>query len=332
MPLDDWPTHSMGEKEQNPVASSNILAKATNASHWYGKRQVLRKINLSLQQGEIYGLLGPNGAGKTTLMKALCGRLRLSSGSIKIVGRDPATSRVARQAISYVPQDIAIFPHLTVMENLKVFGRLAGVPRKSLQASIDALLVEAQLSKQTNQICKTLSGGYQRRVNICASILHKPSVLVLDEPTVGIDIEAREAIHGLLLARRQAGMAVLIATHDLDQAQALCDRIGLMQNGELITEGVPKQLLNETFGTNLEVIATLFQSPDQRGHATLQHLGFVATQSPLSWSGLCPEDGLDAHYFRQELSHGGVHLKELRIKEPDLSSLFIATLGNGARS
>ena len=147
---------------------ANAGVTVRGACHNYGRREVLHGIDLDLRPGEIYGLLGPNGAGKTTLMKAMSGYLRLrrelSASAIAI----PYTNRSARRAVSYIPQDIAIFPYLTVAENLEVFGRLAGVPSAELKTAVAGIVEEAALSDYADSLCRTLSGGYQRRVNICA--------------------------------------------------------------------------------------------------------------------------------------------------------------------
>lgn len=305
--------------------------RVTAARYAYGSRVVLHEVDLVLNAGEIYGLLGPNGAGKTTLMKAMCGRLRLTGGEVTIDGRDISRSRAARRSVSYVPQDIAIFPHLTVQENLQIFGRLAGVSRSDLKPAVNRLLVEAQLADRADQLCRTLSGGFQRRVNICASVLHKPRALLLDEPTVGIDIDAREAIHGLLQALRAQGTALLIATHDLDQAQQICDRIGLMTEGRIVMEGVPSELISTHFGSDREVIVTLGRAPKDAETNALRDVGLRLTQSPLTWFGRQPAATVDAANLGQRLEAAGLDVREIRVRAPDLNSLFLDTIAGGGR-
>lgn len=318
------------------AAHTNSLAlpgtppvQVIDLEHAFGDRQVLHGVFLELRAGEIYGLLGPNGSGKTTLMKAICGRLRPLSGSVLVGGRDPSTDMEARRRISFVPQEISLYPHLTVAENLALFGRFSGVPRLDLARVVGDMLVSSALADRADQLCRTLSGGYQRRVNICASLLHKPSTIVLDEPTVGIDIDAREAIHGLLQTLREQGTAMLIATHDLEQAQTLCDRVGLLQEGRLVLEGRPAMLLTQTFGTDKELIATFRTSPGDLGQALTATLGWRPTQSPLTWFGRT-HGRLDPSVLAEQLQLAGLQVKEIRIREPDLSSLFLDKLGQGA--
>jgi ABC-2 type transport system ATP-binding protein len=304
------------------------LVRVEGAVHSFGDRPVLRGVDLDLRSGEIYGLLGPNGAGKTTLMKAICGRLRLTSGRVAIAGRNPLSNRSARQAVSFVPQEISIYPYLTVSENLHVFGRFAGLRGRDLIAAVDTMLERAGLVDRADQLCRTLSGGYQRRVNICASMLHNPVALLLDEPTVGIDVDAREAIHGLLEGLCDEGAALMISTHDLEQAQLLCNRIGIMQNGQLCLEGEPAALLRWAFGTDREVIASLRGPPYKQTQIQfLRDLGFRPTQSPLTWFGRAPAGHLDAGALAQHISTAGLVVKEVRVRNPDLGSLFLAVLG-----
>jgi ABC-2 type transport system ATP-binding protein len=297
--------------------------------HAYGAREVLNEIDLEVHAGEIYGLLGPNGAGKSTLMKAISGRLRPRSGQISIYGRDPYLDKRARRAVSFVPQDISIFPHLTVAENLAVFGRFAGVRPRDLRSTIDGMLARAGLADRAGQICGTLSGGYQRRVNICVSILQNPVALLLDEPTVGIDVDAREAIHGLLRGLRDQGTAMLLATHDLEQAQLLCDRICIMQDGRLTIEGEPTALLHQAFGTDMEVVANLSCAADSDARAGLEESGFRPTQSPLTWCGWTAAGHLDVSALSERLAARGIEIKEIVVRKPDLGSLFLSELRRG---
>jgi len=311
--------------DQSHAGSPSVQVR--DAYHSYGRREVLRNINIDLRAGEIYGLLGPNGAGKTTLMKAMAGHLRLSHGSVRVADRDPSTDRLAIQAISYIPQDIALFPYLTVTENLEVFGRLAGVPREKLKAEVANIVETAGLGDYADNLCRTLSGGYQRRVNICAGLLSRPLAIVLDEPTVGIDIDAREAIHGLLRTLRDAGAAILIATHDLDQAQQLSDRVGMMKNGRVTLEGSPAELINRHFGSSQEIIFVLAAPPSATEAATLRNFGMKQTQSPLTWFGFTTPERVDVFAMKSELSAKGLSVREIRVRTPDLNSLFFEVLG-----
>ncbi len=300
-----------------------------NARHNFGKRVALADVDLEIRPGEIFGLLGPNGAGKSTLMKAICGRLTLDQGTIELDGADPASSADVRTRIGFVPQDIALYSYLTVRENLAVFAELAGVPRPQIAEAIAQGLARTGLTPRADQLCRTLSGGYQRRVNICASILHQPALLVLDEPTVGIDIEAREAIHTLLLNLRARGTAILLTTHDLDQAQTLSDRVGILQAGRFIREGTPADLLRDAFIGQTELIAVLGKVDPGRATA-LRTLGLQPSTTPGTWMCLAPPAAIDLQAVSRRLTATGVVVKELRIRDPDLATLFVAALKTGA--
>ena len=318
---------SLAGTARHPMGYSRV--QVAGARHYYGRRVVLDGIDLELRSGEIYGLLGPNGAGKTTLMHAICGRLHLTSGFVFIDGEDPWRASHALRKVGFVPQDIALYPHLTVRENLAVFGRLAGVPRRDLAREIQAVIEAAGLGDRAYQLCRTLSGGYQRRVNIGASILHHPAVLILDEPTVGIDIDAREAVHGILDGLRAQGTAILLTTHDLDQAQALCDRIGILHRGRLVMEGVPATLLASILGADKEIIATLSARPDPSRAAALVRMGFSQSQNAVTWTAHKTEEVLAAGRLITDLAAAGITVKELQIREPDLNSLFLYALNRG---
>jgi ABC-2 type transport system ATP-binding protein len=201
---------------------------------------------------------------------------------------------------------------------------LAGVPRRTLASVIQHTISQAGLTSRADQVCRTLSGGYQRRVNLCASILHRPAALVLDEPTVGIDIDARDAVHRMLETLRAQGTAILISTHDLDQAQLLSDRVGILHGGQLVVEGAPAQLLRQAFGSQKEIIATFAIAPAPGNAAVLQRWGLAPTSKPSIWTGRVAPERLDG--LSRQLTEGG-ELKELRIREPDLNSLFLMAVG-----
>ena len=313
------------EVEPAPQAIPAPRVVVVNAAHRFGRRAVLKGVDLHISPGEIYGLLGPNGAGKTTLMRAMCGRLQLDRGTVRIDGEDPRINDIARGRIGFVPQDIALYSYLTVRENLAVFARLAGVAHADIPATIERALGRTGLTARAGQLCRSLSGGYQRRVNICASILHGPGVLVLDEPTVGIDIDAREEIHTLLLDLRRQGTAILLTTHDLEQAQTLCDRVGILKAGRFVVEGRPAELLRRKFSGQTELIALLGKVDAPRAEV-LRQLGLMPAASPNTWVCLAPPDVIDLPAISRRLVAVGVNVKELRIREPDLTTLFLAAL------
>ena len=308
------------------------IVEVKDARHAYGGRIVLDGINLALKSGEIYCLLGANGAGKTTLMHAICGRLKLDSGRVEICGRDTRADPRAREGVGFVPQEIALYPHLSVKENLGVFGRLAGVPRTRLRHQIAAAMEGAGLAERAKQITSTLSGGYQRRVNICASILHEPAALVLDEPTVGIDVDAREAVHRILTGLCMRGTAVMLTTHDLDQAEQIADRIGILHHGRIVLEGEPAHLLRSVLGERKAVVVTLAKAPEADTRAALEQLGFAQGQGPMEFMARLMPEELSAGWLGGQLAQAGVQIREIRVRDPDLASLFLEIVAKEARA
>lgn len=293
----------------------------------YGDRDVLRGLDIRVGRGEIYGLLGPNGAGKTTLIRTLCGRIRPSSGTIAIAGLPPV--RDALRRIGLVPQEIALYPHLNVRENLTLFGRLSGLDRAATEAAIGWASEAAALSSRLDERIDILSGGWKRRVNIAAAILHRPALLILDEPTVGVDVDARNGLHDVILQLSRAGMGVLLATHDLDQAEILCSTVGFLLDGVVAPQGNPRALIEATFGDSKEIVLELRQPPSQQQSAALVRAGFAASGSGQSWSMLGPVENRSSADLSGALDRAGIATREIRFREPGLDSLF-TTLSRGA--
>jgi ABC-2 type transport system ATP-binding protein len=310
-----------GQAEAAPALS------VRRASHSYSGRRVLSDVSLTLWPGQIYSLLGRNGAGKSTLLRAISGRHDLNGGSIRVANSYRPREAAASGVLGYVPQDIALYRHLTVRENLDFFGRMAGLSARDCYTAIAEVLDSAALDAQANQIVTSLSGGYQRRVNIAVAALTRPLLLVLDEPTVGIDIQAREAIHTLLRNLRDSGVAIILTTHDLEQAQVLSDRIGILDGGALVMEGEPLRLLHDMFGNAKEMIVELHEAPDDHAAHCLSTLHLIPSQSPFVWTRVLDRGSADTAAMSDHLVAHGVNLKEIRVRRPDLSSLFVHVVG-----
>jgi linearmycin/streptolysin S transport system ATP-binding protein len=205
----------------------------------YGDRTAVDGVSFEIAPGECYGLLGPNGAGKTTTISVLCGLTTCDEGEISVDGFAGGTLE-AKAAIGYVPQDLALYPDLSAVENLSFFGELYGLAGKELQARIAETLELVGLADRGKDRVATYSGGMKRRANMAAGLLHRPRLLVLDEPTVGVDPQSRNAI---LETVAQLGIAVLYTTHYMEEAEKLCDRIGIIDDGRLVAEGTAQALI-----------------------------------------------------------------------------------------
>ena len=314
----------------SPLTMERGIVLAVDEVHFsWPERPVLRGLSMQLAEGELYALLGPNGAGKTTLIKAICGRIRPEKGRIRLDGEETA-SCVVRQRIGLVPQELAVYTHLTPRENLEVFARLAGVARRDVGEAVTRVLQAAMLQERADDLVRTLSGGYQRRVNIAAAILHRPRLLILDEPTVGLDVDARGSIHQVLHNLRAGGMAVLLTTHDLEQAEALCDRVGFLLDGRLADQGTPQQLLQQYFGDARELVLVLRQAPDTAQAEWLREQGLTPVRAASTWAGLQPADSGGAEHLSGRLQARGMEVRELRLRQPDLNSLFLKLTGQEA--
>lgn len=220
------------------------------------EKPVVNGLNLTVNQGEIFGLLGPNGAGKTTTISILTGMRKADGGEIFIDGKDLKTSfEEIKKIIGVVPQDIALYETLTARENLTFFGVMYGMKGKALKDRIDHLLKVFGLEKVGNRLVRFYSGGMKRRVNLIAGILHSPKILFLDEPTVGIDVQSRNAIIAYLQTLNQEGMTIVYTSHHLEEAQHFCTQVTIIDSGQPIISGRPQELIgSQPEYTNLEAI------------------------------------------------------------------------------
>lgn len=313
--------------ERNDVA---VALSVRAARREYANGKGLHGVDLDIAPGELLVLLGPNGAGKTSLVRAICGRLRLSSGSIRIEGRDPTSDRNARRRLGIVPQGLAVYEDLTARENLELFGRLAGVPPAELETAVDDALDWAGLSARSASMVRTLSGGMKRRLNLVAGTLHNPSVLLLDEPTVGVDPEARERLHELLLDLKQRHIAILLTTHDLEQASALADRVAVMAGGRVRAEGSVDSLVTGVFGSARELALRLADAPSSERRGVLSALGFEERRDPRTWT-MTLRGSIDSlGQLEARLARNGVELVEMRVLEPSLRGAYFHILDGEA--
>jgi ABC-2 type transport system ATP-binding protein len=243
------------------MANSSLVASSTGAAatvldgaalsvhaltRSYGDFEAVKGISFEIRAGEIFGLLGPNGAGKTTTIGVLSTRLRASGGSATVLGQDLRSQvATARRQIGLVPQEISIYPNLTAAENVAFFGRMYGVAPATLAPRVDVLLDLVGLGPRRHDPAGTFSGGMKRRLNLAVSLVHDPKVLLLDEPTAGVDPHSREHIFDIVRDLRRRGTAILYTTHYMEEAESLCDRLGVMDEGRIIAMGRLADLLAE---------------------------------------------------------------------------------------
>jgi ABC-2 type transport system ATP-binding protein len=208
----------------------------------YGAITALDGVTLDIEPGEFFGLLGPNGAGKSTIMALLAGLRAPDGGAVRVGGR-PAGDPQARAELGLVPQGLALYPDLTAAENLEVFGGLFGLRGPALQGRVAELLAMVQLADRRNERVQTFSGGMKRRLNLAAAVVHRPRVLLCDEPTVGVDPQSRNAVFELLQRLNREGVTIVYSTHYMEEAARLCSRIGIIDHGRILALGTVDELL-----------------------------------------------------------------------------------------
>ncbi len=233
----------------NTAIEVNQLIKIYKGS----SHPAVNNISFNINKGSIFGLLGPNGAGKTTTISILCGLIKPSSGTIKILDLsvDKHLQEI-KQNIGIVPQEIALYPTLTAFENLRYIGNMYGLKGEALKKKINSHLEIVGLAAQTNKRIETFSGGMKRRINLIAGILHQPQILFLDEPTVGVDVQSRNVITEHLHLLNKQGMTIIYTSHLMEEAENLCTEIAIIDNGQIIKSGTPKALVAEHSAPNLE--------------------------------------------------------------------------------
>lgn len=242
--------------ERHPTTPGDIVLRVDQLVKVYrgASLPAVNGINFNVRSGEIFGLLGPNGAGKTTAISIICTLLRQTSGRVLLCSEDTLRNPSAvRGLVGLAPQDIALYPTLSARENLRYFGRLYGLTGRPLSSRIDECLALVGLSDKGNTRVDAFSGGMKRRANLAAAILNTPLLLVLDEPTAGIDAQSRNMILENLKGLRDSGMTIIYTTHYMEEAEQLCSRIAVMDHGSIIATGAPTELIGQVEGcSNLE--------------------------------------------------------------------------------
>ncbi|MDG2381340.1 MAG: ABC transporter ATP-binding protein [Pirellulaceae bacterium] len=287
----------------------------------YGQTPALKGINLDLHAGELLGFLGPNGAGKTTLIQCLAGRARLDSGQIRF----PQQGKQQRQQLGVVPQRLALYEDLTAEQNLFAFAKLHAVPRRELRERVDAALHWSNLETRRRKLVNTFSGGMKRRLNIACSVLHRPCILLLDEPTVGVDPQSRERIYEMLSGMRDQGTAVMLTTHHLDEAQHRCDRIAIVDQGQVILSGTLQQLIADTIGSD-QRLSVRFHSPP-----TILPSGFSLDKDRTLGTCTLTNVADELPALMESLQHSQGPIDQVMLQGPTLQNVFLHLTGKELR-
>jgi ABC-2 type transport system ATP-binding protein len=310
----------------DPVLACRGLTKQ------FGDRVAVNEVGFEVGPGECYGLLGPNGAGKTTTISMICGLLDSDAGEVTVNGL-PVTLRSldAKAHIGYVPQDLALYPDLNARENLHFFGRLYGLKGAALDARIDAALAVVGLADRADERIDRYSGGMKRRANIAAGLLHEPSLLVLDEPTVGVDPQSRYAILETVRELADKGMAVLYTTHYMEEAERLCDRLGIIDEGRIVAEGTRRELVAQigqrdrlriSVGPHVAAMAARCRTIDP-DLEVIEGDGVVEVLVTNGRRLLAP--------LVQAAEAAGIEITGIEVVEPDLEAVFLLLTGKALR-
>jgi ABC-2 type transport system ATP-binding protein len=226
-----------------------------NLSKKYSDVAALDDLNLQVAKGELFGLLGPNGAGKTTTINILCGLIKPTRGSAQILGYDvQKDSGKVKERIGVCTQETAIYPYLTAVENLELFGNLHTLDQKTLKTRSTMLLDKMGLAEDAKRKASKYSGGMKRRLSLALALIHDPEIAFLDEPTVAMDPQSRHAVWDFIKDQKSRGKTVILTTHYMEEAEELCDRVGIIDHGKLIALGTPKQLIAKNGVKNLEEV------------------------------------------------------------------------------
>ncbi len=299
----------------------------------FGDLTAVDDVSFTIAAGETFGLLGPNGAGKTTAISMICGLLEPDDGTITVHGTPiHVGSTKGRRHIGYVPQELAIYPDMSGRDNLRFFARLYGIRGAEATKRIDAVLEIVGLADRADDRANEYSGGMQRRLNIAAGMLHEPSLLILDEPTVGIDPQSRNAILEAVATLGDEGMSVLYTTHYMEEAERLCDRVSIMDHGAVLATGTRRELVatvgeHDTvtitvLGNAAEVAASLTDAPGvtKASNSAENRIDIVVDAA----SARLPD-------LLQRVAAADVTVQEVEVREPSLDTVFLHITGTALR-
>ncbi len=307
------------------------LLKVDRLSKSFGANRAVDGVSLEVRPGEIYGLLGPNGAGKTTSISMISGLLQPDAGEVLVAGHSfAADPQKAKRIMGVVPQELAIYEELSGRENLEFWGRIAGLSRNDARERTQELLAALTLTDRGNDPVKTYSGGMKRRINLGCALLHRPQLILLDEPTVGIDPQARQNILEFIGQLRATGTGILYTTHYLEEAENLCQRIGIIDHGRLLAEGTLPELRERLGGDRVFVMEANFENtaPDSWPGFRERFRIIQKSDRQLVVAAIGTRDPSDC---LRELLSLPVRVENVTLKRPSLNDVFLQLTGRELR-
>ena len=306
------------------------MLEVRNLRKDYGPTPALAGISFTVGKGEMFGLLGPNGAGKTTLMSIVSGLLDPTAGQVLLDGKEfHRSDRNLRRLIGIVPQDLAIYNELSARENLRFFGELYGLGGHGLEQRIDSILSAIALTERADQRAGTFSGGMKRRLNLGASLVHEPQILLLDEPTAGVDPQSRNHLFDEVRRLNAAGITIVYTSHYMEEAQALCPRVGILDQGRLVACDTVKQLLGQLPG-RLRLGARALPA---RARERMQSLDVVRVTTPNAETIdiECRDVRRVLMQLVSILNEEKVEMTGFEMEEPNLEKVFLHLTGRALR-
>ena len=312
------------QSDSSTTPSITPAIEVVNLWKKYGDHQALCGTSFTVAAGQRLALLGPNGAGKTTLIRSMCGRVQPDEGQVLVMGRSIHEPGVLQQ-LGVVPQDLAIYSDLTAKENLECFGQLHGLRSRRLRERVAWALKWIGLEDRANELTSRFSGGMKRRVNIACGVLHRPNILLLDEPTVGVDPQSRQRIFDMLDELNQQGTSIVLTTHHLDEAETRSDRIVIIDHGKVVAEGPIEELIATTIGARREV--------------AIQTEGILVAAPPdLEWNSarnrfVCFVDNVveELPLILDRIQKVGGTIIDLEVHQPNLHHVFLHLTGKELR-
>jgi ABC-2 type transport system ATP-binding protein len=313
-------------------AMQQTILEIKNLSKSYGEITALANFSLDLKKGEVLGLLGPNGAGKTTLISILAGTLRDFTGGVAFKGQDLFADRNLRNLIGIVPQEMAFYEDLNALENLMFWGGLYDIPEKELKKRALELLAVVELGARAREPIKKFSGGMKRRLNIAIGLIHRPELLLLDEPTVGIDVQAKVNILDIIRDVGRRGTTVIFTTHQLSEVEQTCSRIAIMDQGTILAAGTlaelvrivgEKEIVEVSGEFSADAFSAIIKQTDGDG---MEILSVADNQAHLAFADSERIPAMMQHLFKHHLP-----IADLKIKSPNLEAVFLKMTGRSLR-
>jgi ABC-2 type transport system ATP-binding protein len=323
------PTHSHRNSIVPAPETATAVLRVEDAHKRYGAVHALAGASLELYQGELLALLGPNGAGKTTLIRAIAGRTPLDAGRIRVFDRRVDAGTTPRE-LGIVPQELALYPLLTARENLGAFGRLQGLGGADLARQIDWALERTGLADRAKEPVKQFSGGMRRRLNIACGILHHPRIVLLDEPTVGVDPQSRDRIYDMLGELARDGVSLLLTTHHLEEAEARCSRTVIIDHGRVIASGTLPQLVDQTVGRD-RLVTLRLDAPLGSDSADVLTTVDIDPSDPRIVRARMSDVAVGLPPLLERIRVSGRSIDDVDVRGPSLQAVFIHLTGRELR-